>query len=123
MKNLKYVLIGAGVVGLIAVFALPFVKLGPFSATLWKMKGKGHPWIELIGFLSMAGVGGMAIAKGTVEKWMGGVAAGAGALVAIWILKEGDVRKIAGIGYWIILLCGVAGAAVGGTLAAKGDEG
>jgi hypothetical protein len=121
MKNLKFALIGIGLVAIICMFTVSVTK--GIKITLWdirKFKGSFF-YIPFLGFLATAAMGGLAAMKGSVEKWMGGVAAGGSALGALWLLKEGT--KGAGTGYWLIVLLGIAGAAVGGMLAAKGEEG
>lgn len=41
MSQIKYALIGAGALGVVAVF-LPMISMGGMSMSLWGFKPKGH---------------------------------------------------------------------------------
>ena len=123
MKNLKYGMIGIGVLGLLAVFVIPLASFGKHSITLWDAR-KGAAiavYLPLLAFLVTGAMGGMAAAKGKMEKWMGGAAAGLCTLALI-IMVVKKVHKFPAFGAKLLLILALAGAIVGGLAAAKGDE-
>ena len=124
MDKLKYGLIGVGVLGLLAVFVFPIFSMGKLSITLWDArKGDGAiaVYVPLLAFLGSAALGGMAAAKGKLEKWMAGSAAGLCSLAfVIMIVKK--VHKGNAIGAKLLIVIALAGAIIGGIAAAKGEE-
>lgn len=74
MKNLKFGLLGCGVIGLIATF-LPLISFGELSISLWKMRIApvgldGHPYPHMLFMLVPIAMGAMWIKQG-YQKWMG----------------------------------------------------
>ena len=74
MQNIKYVLLGCGVLGLLGIF-LPMVSMGDASISLWDLRplDSAQVYIVLIGFLVPAVMGGLAL-KGGVLRWQAIVA-------------------------------------------------
>lgn len=77
MKQIKFGILGAGAIGLIAIF-LPYISEGPLSLSFWKFRDLpevgAQPIIALIGFLLAAAMGGMAVAKKSLLRWQAIVA-------------------------------------------------
>src|SRR5262245_34618300 len=114
MKPVKFVLLALGVLCAIAVF-LPFVKVGPLSATFWELRhAKAAPtFIALLGSLGLAAISGLGVAKGRFTR---GMAAGtlviALVIAIITIIQfkpEMPFGKVAGTGAKILLFGGLAG--------------
>ena len=118
MKPLKFVLLALGLVCLIAVF-LPFLKLGEFSVSLWKLKAikAGPTWIALLGSVAMVAVAGVGVAKGELGRGLAIGATIAGLLIAtitfLQFSPEAPFGKVSGIGAKLLLMGGLVGFVAG----------
>ena len=85
MKNLMFVVLGAGILGAISLFALPLVEMGPMKMTLWDARklDAGQVYLTLAGFAVPAIMGGLAVAQKGMVRWQGIVAAVFFALAAV----------------------------------------
>ena len=90
MENVKYAILGCGVLGLLGVF-LPMVSVGDASISLWKLRAfdAGQVYIVMLGFLIPAIMGGMAL-KGKLLRWQGIVAVLGFGLCVIKLRPIGD---------------------------------
>lgn len=106
MKQAKFGVLGAGVLGIIGAF-LPFVSFGDASISLWDVRSfdSGQVYITMGGFLIAAIVGGVALAKGALPKQLAGTAVAGFALSAF---KLRDAFKGA-IGAKLMLLAAIVG--------------
>ena len=107
MKQTKFVLIAAGVLGLLAVFALPYFSLGgqsikywdfhnaPESATRGILNGPKQVYIAIVCFLAVAAMGGLAMAGKKLLRWQAIVAIVFGALL---FALEGVRKGLSGEG-------------------------
>ena len=80
MKQIKFGILGAGVIGLISIF-LPYISAGPISMKFWDFRkipsgissgllnGPNQVYLALIGFLAAAVVGGLAVAGKRLIRW------------------------------------------------------
>ena len=79
MKQIKFGILGAGVIGLISIF-LPYISAGPISMKFWDFRkmpagmsgllnGPNQVYIALIGFLAAAVVAGLAVAGKRLIRW------------------------------------------------------
>ena len=119
MKNTKIVIAALGLLCLVAVF-LPFVTIGPFSASLWAAKSMGKPaptYIALLGSLAMLGLAGLGVSKGALSRGLAIGAAIAGLVVAVIAIlqfsAEAPFMKVGGIGAKILVFGGLAGFVAG----------
>ena len=77
MKQIKFAILGAGILGIIAVF-LPFVSMGPMSMSLWKLRelGESGQVFLVIGCFAVGAVMGALAVKGKqLARWQAIVAA------------------------------------------------
>ncbi len=77
MKQIKFVILGAGLLGLIAFFFLPYVSAGGLRITLWEgRKGpeSGQVYLVMLCFLVPFILGVMAAVKGGPARWQSIVA-------------------------------------------------
>ena len=123
MKNLKYGILGLGVLGLLACF-LPFISFGDQSMSLFGMRkgAAGQVFLTMGGFIVAAVMGGMGLKQ--LLKWQAGAAA-AGFAFVIFKMRDGltDVFKAPfGIGAKLIVLSAVAGLVVSILAAVKGTD-
>lgn len=109
MKNLKFAILGAGVLGLISAF-LPFISFGEASVSFWEIRvlDSGQVYLTLFGFVLPALIAAVAIAKGPAARWHGIVAA-VGFLLAFIKLREAFQGAI---GAKLMFICALAGMAV-----------
>ena len=98
MKQIKFGILGAGVIGAIAIF-LPYISEGPLSMKFWdfrKVETVGaQPYIALVGFLLAAAMGGLATARKRLSR---GLAIGALVGFALAILPDGVRKGLSGDG-------------------------
>ncbi len=76
MKQLKFAILGAGLLGLIGVF-LPMVSSGKLSFSLWDVRklAAGQVYLTMVAFIIPIAMGGMAAAKNKMLRWQSIVAA------------------------------------------------
>lgn len=109
MNNLKYGILGLGVLAAIGVF-LPFISFGGESISLWKLYSsmpdgaewpllKGHPITHIVLSLVAVAMGGLAAAKG-MARWQGIVA------TVVFLLAFVNMRE----GFFKLLTEGAIGA-------------
>lgn len=71
MKNAKYTIVAASVLGLLGIFALPYVE----GIKLWALRSEGEVssqvYIALFGFLCALVVAGIAAARGKMGRALG----------------------------------------------------
>jgi hypothetical protein len=71
MKNAKYTILIASVLGLLGIFALPYVE----GIKLWALRSEGavssQVYIALFGFLAPLVVAGLAAARGAMGRSLG----------------------------------------------------
>ncbi|HPH67132.1 MAG TPA: hypothetical protein PLF40_15365 [Kofleriaceae bacterium] len=122
MKNLKYGILGLGVLGLLACF-LPFVSFGDQSMSFFGMRKAvaGQVYITMAGFILAAVMGGMGLKQ--LLKWQAGAAA-AGFAFVLFKLRDGitDLLKHGAIGAKLMVVAAVAGLVVSILAAVKGTE-
>jgi hypothetical protein len=135
MKQTKFILIAAGVLGLLATFALPYVSAGPISLKFWDfskmpegltrglLNGPKQVYVALVGFLMMAGAGAAGMKR--MVRWQGILAVVGGLLcfategVRKGLTGEGGVSTaIGGKLLFVAALLGI----VGGVLAIAKPE-
>lgn len=117
MDNIKHVILGCGVLGLLGVF-LPMVSMGGASISLWEVRAfdAGQVYMVLIGFLLPAVMGGLAL-KGGLLRWQAGVAIAGFGLCVIKLRPWGEVfggaigAKLMVIGAFLGLIAAIAGVA------------
>lgn len=70
MKNLKFAILAAGLLGVISAF-LPFISFGPESISLWEVRelDGGLVYLTMAGFLIPAIMGLLAVIKGPQARW------------------------------------------------------
>jgi hypothetical protein len=124
MKNLKYGILGLGVLGLLGCF-LPFVSFGDMSFSLFAArKGDAANTFMVMGaFAAAAVMGGMALSK-PLLKWQAGVAAAGFGLVLLK-LRAAITHVFSqgfGIGAKLIIVAAIAGLVVSILAAVKGTE-
>ena len=100
MKNVKYVVLGAATIGLLAIF-LPYASLGDESMSAWAFRklevgetagllnGPKQVYVALVGFLMMGAVAVHAIVNGRFARWAGIV----GAVGGLFAFATEGVRK------------------------------
>lgn len=114
MKPIKFVLLGLGLLCLIAVF-LPFVDVGPIKASFWKLReAKAAPtFIALLGSLGLVALGGLGVAKQRFTRGMAGGAAALALIIAVITIIQFEAEmpfgKVAGLGAKILLFGGLLG--------------
>jgi len=91
MENVKYAILGCGVLGLLGIF-LPMVSMGGASISLWEVRAfdAGQVYLVLAGFLAPAVMGAMAL-KGGLLRWQAGVAIAGFGLCVLKLRPWGDV--------------------------------
>jgi hypothetical protein len=111
MKQIKFALLGFGLLGVIAIFALPFISMGPISFTLWKIReaDSGAVYITLLGFLAGAVAGGLAVAGKQLLRWQAIVGI-VGFLLAFIKVRDGLTGTGSGIGAKIMFFSALLGA-------------
>lgn len=107
MKPTKIVMAVAGVLGLLAVFALPYISVEGLSMKFWDFRklpdgfasgllnGPKQVYVALVGFGMVLAVAGHALATGRLARW-GGIVAAFGALFAF--ATEGVRKGLSGAG-------------------------
>ena len=110
MKQIKFALLGAGLLGVIAIFALPFVSMGPISFTLWKIReaDSGAVYITLLGFLAGAVAGGLAVAAKQLVRWQAIVGI-VGFGLAFIKVRDGLTGEGSGIGAKLMFISALIG--------------
>jgi hypothetical protein len=127
MKQLKLGILGAGLVGLIAIF-LPYISAGGQSMKFWDFRqmpsgfasgllnGPKQVYIALIGFLAAGAVAGLAVATKRLARWQAIVGL-VGFLLAL--ATEGVRKGLSGaegigtaIGGKLLFLAAIAGIVV-----------
>lgn len=129
-KNARFILLGAGLVGLIAVFVLPVAEIGPAKKaerfTLWQLRhgNTAIAYITVLGFLGASVVGGYAAARGALGGlWagIGGAMVGLGSIHFVQDFARSGAWKVKTWGVWPIVAAGVVGAAIGLWAATRRD--
>lgn len=125
MKPIKLVLVAAGVLGLLSIFALPYISAEGMSLKFWDFRQMGEGlssgllngpkqvYVALVGFLVMALAGG----SGLATKQLGRGAAIAAAVGGLLALATEGVRKgltgaegmSTAIGGKLLFLCAAVG--------------
>lgn len=107
MKNLKFAILGAGILGLISAF-LPFISFGEASVSFWEIRvlDSGQVYLTLFGFVLPAIIAAVAIAKGPAARWHGIVAA-VGFALALIKLREAFQGAIGAKLMFIAALAGI----------------
>jgi hypothetical protein len=119
MKQIKFAILGAGIIGLIAVF-LPFVSVGPFSASLWKLReapgGSGQVFLTMGGFVVGAVMGVLAVTGKRLVRWQAIVSLIGFALSFIKV-RDGLTGEGSAIGAKLLFIAALIGliAAIAGT--------
>lgn len=97
MKATKIVMAVAAALGILAVFALPYVSVGEFSIKYWDIRKDpnvgAQVYIALFGFAVVLAMGAVSIAKKGLARWSGIVGI-VGSLIAI--LPSGVRRGLTG---------------------------
>lgn len=93
MKQIKIVLLAAGVLGLLCIFALPYISVEGHSIKLWDfhnapasateglLNGPKQVYIEIVGFLLALGAGAFGLAQKRLPRGAAIAAAVGGLLV------------------------------------------
>jgi hypothetical protein len=72
MKQIKFAILGAGVIGLIAIF-LPYISILGQSLKFWDFRkdpnAGAQPVIALVGYLLATGMAGLAVATKGLRRW------------------------------------------------------
>tara|TARA_R110002096_G_scaffold401386_6_gene598320 strand:+ start:60640 stop:61008 length:369 start_codon:yes stop_codon:yes gene_type:complete len=91
MDNVKYAILGCGVIGLLGIF-LPMISMGGQSISLWDVRAinAGQVYIVIAGFLAPAVMGAMAL-KGGLLRWQAGVAIAGFGLCVVKLRPWGEV--------------------------------
>lgn len=123
MKNLKYGILGLGVLGLLGCF-LPMVSERGMSVSFFGMRpliGSSQVFLTMGGFVLAAVMGGMGLKH--LLKWQAGAAAAGFALV-LFKLRDGitDLLKHGAIGAKLMVVAAIAGLVVSILAAVKGTE-
>lgn len=107
MKPTKIIMSVAGVLGLLAVFALPYISVEGFSMKFWDFRqmpegltsgllnGPKQVYVALLGFGLVLAIGAQAIVRGHLARW-GGIVGAVGCLLAF--ATEGVRKGLAGGG-------------------------
>lgn len=111
MKNTKHVIVVASVLGLLAIFALPYIE----GMKLWDFRKidevSSQVYIALFGFLAALVVAGLAAARGALGRGLGIVTAILFALtLAVGAVHDGFKSGTA-IGGKLVLIAAVVGLA------------
>lgn len=125
MKPTKIVMAVAGVLGLLAIFALPYFSAEGVSIKFWQFRempeglttgilnGPKQVYVALLGFGFLTVIGAQAIATGKLARW-GGIVGTVGALFAL--ATEGVRKGLSGhegmstaIGGKVMFLAAVVG--------------
>ncbi|MEZ4403136.1 MAG: hypothetical protein R3B06_24140 [Kofleriaceae bacterium] len=115
MKPIKFVVLALGVLCLIAIF-LPFIDVGPFKASFWKLReAKAAPtFIALLSSLAVVALAGMGAAKDKFTRGMAGGTLALMLIIAVITIIQFEAKmpfgKVAGLGAKILLFGGLAGA-------------
>jgi len=106
MKQLKFAIAGAGLLGVIATF-LPMVEAMGISVSLWDVKSAdaGQFFMTFAGYLIGLVVGGMAIVKPPLKKQFTGIAVAGFALSTLKMRNGFD----GALGGKLLLIAGVVG--------------
>lgn len=120
MKNLKFGIIGAGLLGIISIF-LPWIDMMGIKITLWDARSAAGAdfWMVALGFLAPLAMGVMGVVKAPMQKWQFGVSAGGFAIALIKVRNAFDLA----IGAKLMLIAAIAGLAISILLIVKGEEG
>ncbi len=128
MKQIKFVVLAIGILGVIAVF-LPFFDAGGVKASLWELRKlkSGPTYIALLASLAMAATAGFAVSKQRFGRGLAALTAVAGAVMAMITIAqfepEAPFGKLAGLGAKILLFGGVAGVLASLVALIKPDRG
>lgn len=111
MKQIKFALLGFGLLGVIAIFALPFISMGPISFTLWKIReaDSGAVYITLVGFLMGGVAGGLAVAGKKLLRWQA-ILGIVGFVLAFIKVRNGLTGEGTGIGAKLMFISALLGA-------------
>lgn len=134
MKPVKFIVLAAAAIALLGVFALPYIKAGDESFTLWKLRGiegaglGGHALIILVSAVISLALGGLAVAGQKMARWQTIVtllAFGVSALIALAVFSKTHTTfgKDGAIGAKLMLLAMVAGAGASLVNIVKPDRG
>ena len=134
MKPVKFIVLAAAAICLLGVFALPYIKAGDESFTLWKLRGlegagvSGHAFIILIASLISAVLGGLAVAGQKMARWQTIItmlAFGFAALIALAVFSKTHTKfgHDGAIGAKLMVLALVAGAGASLVNIVKPDRG
>ena len=110
MKHLKFAVLAAGLLGLISIFALPLMKAGPLSMTMWDVRiiDPGQVYITLAAFAVPAILAGLAIARGGMARWQAIIAT---VFFALGVVKCRENMSLA-TGGKVMLIAAVLGLVV-----------
>jgi hypothetical protein len=91
MDNIKYAILGCGVIGLLGIF-LPMVSMGGQSISFWDVRAfdAARVYLVMAGFLAPAVMGAMSL-KGGILKWQAGVAIAGFGLCVVKLRPWGEV--------------------------------
>ena len=119
MPQLKFGILGLGVLGLIAIF-LPLVSAGDLSISLWDARkaDAGQVYLTMSGFLVPAIIGGVSIAQKKLLRYHGIVAT---IFFALALIKVRDAYEGA-IGGKLLFVAAILGLIVSIAAIAKPEE-
>lgn len=130
MKPVKFVLLACSALALIAVFALPFLKIGDgFDITLWKLRNFNpaeslvHPYIILGAMVAPVIFGALALKNQALPRWQSIISLvcfGIALFIAMAVFtktqtKFGDNGAL-GAKLMVVALIGGLGASLAGTV-------
>jgi hypothetical protein len=108
MKHLKFAVLATGILGLVSLFALPFMS-APLKLTLWDLRiaDAGQVYLVLAAFLVPAIIAGLAIAQKGMARWHGIVAA---VFFALGVVKcRENFGEGTGVGAKLMLIAAAIG--------------
>ena len=134
MKPVKFIVLAAAAIALLGVFALPYIKAGDESFTLWKLRGiegaglSGHAFIILISAVVSLALAGLAVAGQKMARWQTIVtllAFAVSALIGLAVFSKTHTTfgKDGAIGAKLMLLAMLAGAGASLVNIVKPDRG
>jgi hypothetical protein len=118
MKQIKFAILGAGILGIIAVF-LPFISMGPLSVSLWKARQfgeSGQVYLTMGGFAIGAVMGVLAVTGKRLVRWQA-IVATIGFVLAFIKVRQGLTLEGGAIGAKLLFISALLGliAAIAGT--------
>lgn len=129
MKPVKFVLLACSALALIAVFALPYLSIGGFDISLWKLRNFNpaeslvHPYIILGALVAPATFGAMALKNQSMPRWQAIISLVCFAIAlfiafAVFTKTQTEFGDHSGLGAKLIVaaLVGGLGASLAGTV-------